>query len=52
MVLERSEYPEGFSQQFHLACVPESKELVIEYELPLPEIIPTAAEFRYVKVRM
>jgi restriction system protein len=51
MVLERSEYPEGFPQQFHLAYVPESKELVIEYELPLPEIIPAAVEYRYVKAR-
>jgi restriction system protein len=51
MVLERSEYPEGFPQQFHLAYVPESKELVIEYELPCPDIIPAAAEFRYIKAR-
>jgi restriction system protein len=51
MVLERSEYPEGFPQQFRLAYVSDSKELVIEYELPPPEIIPTAAEFWYVKAR-
>jgi integrase len=51
MVLERSEYPEGFPQQFPLAYVPESKELVLEYELPSPEIIPPAPDFRYVKAR-
>ncbi len=51
MVLERSEYPEEFPQNFRLAYVPESKELVIEYELPWIEIIPTAAEFRYNKTQ-
>lgn len=51
MVLERSEYPEGFPQTFRLAYVPESKELVIEYELPWVDIIPTAAEYKYNKAK-
>lgn len=51
MVLERSQYPEDFPQQFRIAFVPESKELVIDYELPTIEVIPTAAEYRYVKAR-
>lgn len=49
MVLERSEYPDGFPQEFRLAYLPESKELVIEYELPSPEVIPSIAEYVYVK---
>ena len=49
MVLERSSYPEGFPQEFRIAYVPESKELVIEYELPDVKIIPSVAEYRYVK---
>ena len=49
MVLERSEYPEGFPQEFRLAYVPESKELVIEYELPASTIVPTAAEYKFIK---
>jgi restriction system protein len=31
MVLEQSEYPEGFPQNFRLAYVPDAKEMVIEY---------------------
>jgi restriction system protein len=49
MVLERSEYPDGFPQEFRVAYVPEPKELVIEYELPNTDIIPTVAEYRYIK---
>lgn len=49
MVLEKSDYPEGFPQNFSLAFVPESKQLVVEYEMPTSEIIPEVAEYRYVK---
>jgi restriction system protein len=51
MVLEKSRYPDGFPQAFRLAYVPDSKQLVIEYELPTSEIVPRAAEFRYVKTK-
>jgi restriction system protein len=52
MVLERSEYPEeGFPKQFRVAYVPESAELVIEYDLPEPSIIPEQASYRYVKTK-
>lgn len=49
MVLERSVYPDGFPQEFRVAFVPESKLLVVDYELPPPEIVPTVAEIRYIK---
>jgi len=49
MVLERSKYPGGFPCVFRVAYVPERKELVIEYELPTPQIVPSMAEYRYVK---
>ena len=49
MVLERSAYPEGFPQEFRLAYIPESNELVAEYELPIPDIVPPVEEYRYVK---
>lgn len=49
MVLERSQYPEGFPQNFQVAYVPESNELVIDYELPDPSIVPTAQEYKYIK---
>jgi restriction system protein len=51
LVLEKSEYPDDFPQEFRVAYVPEPKELVIEYELPSKDIIPQVAEFRYVKTK-
>jgi restriction system protein len=51
MVLERSEYPEEFPQEFNLAYVPESKQLVIEYELPPPSIVPSVLECKYQKAK-
>lgn len=51
MVLERSVYPDGFPQEFRLAYSPESKELVIDYELPDVGVVPTEAEHKYVKSR-
>lgn len=51
MVLERSEYPDGFPQQFRVAYSPEPKELVIEYELPTASVIPQVAEYRFYKTR-
>jgi len=51
MVLERSEYPEGFTKSFRLAYAPDSKEMVVEYELPWISIIPSVAEYKYNKSR-
>src|SRR5208283_3059849 len=50
-VLELSEYPDGFPQKYRIAYVPESKELVIEYELPTSSVIPIVAEYKYTKSR-
>ena len=49
MVLEASGYPEGFPQQFKLAYVPQSRQVVVEYELPTVEVIPAVKACRYVK---
>ncbi|WP_204018430.1 restriction endonuclease [Sphaerimonospora thailandensis] len=49
MVLQRSSYPEGFPQHFKIAFVPESRQLVVEYELPTVDIVPVAKQHRYVK---
>lgn len=51
MVLERSEYPEGFEKSFRLAYASESKEMVVEYELPWLNIIPSVAEYKYNKTK-
>jgi restriction system protein len=49
LVLEASRYPEGFPQRFRLAFVPESHQLVVEYELPPYDRIPAIASYGYVK---
>jgi restriction system protein len=49
LVLERSHYPEGFPQGFRLAYIPESRQLVIQYELPGFSVIPAVAEYKYVR---
>ncbi len=51
MVLERSEYPDGFPQTFQLVYVLESKELVVDYEFPTITVVPSISEYRYVKTK-
>jgi restriction system protein len=49
LVLERSPYPEDIPRGFRIAYVPESRQLVVERELPGLSAIPEAREFRYIK---
>ena len=49
MVLEASRYPEGFPQKFQIAYVPESRQLVTEYELPAVLAVPAVKAYRYIK---
>jgi restriction system protein len=51
MVLANSVYPDDFPQQYRLAYVPESRQLVAEYELPTLQVVPAIKEHRYVKTR-
>ncbi|HZO64727.1 MAG TPA: restriction endonuclease [Kribbellaceae bacterium] len=51
MVLANSVYPDDFPQTYRLAYVPESRQLVVEYELPNLDVVPTVKEYRYVKTR-
>jgi restriction system protein len=51
MVLERSEYPDGCPQHFRITYAPESKELVIDYQLPASNIVPSTLEYKYNKTR-
>lgn len=51
LVLESSVYPEDFPQHARLAYVPESKQLVIEYDLPTLENMPDVLEYKYIKTR-
>jgi len=49
MVLGNSDYPADFPQDFELDYNIESKLLVVEYQLPAPEKIPTLQEVTYVQ---
>jgi restriction system protein len=49
MVLEASQYPQGFPQRFKFAYVPESRQAVVEYELPTVAVVPAVKTYRYVK---
>jgi restriction system protein len=51
MVLASSNYPDGFPQHTKLAYVPESKQLVMEYDLPSLEVVPTVGSYKYVKAK-
>lgn len=51
MVLEASRYPDGFSKHHRIAYVPESKQLVVEYELPSFSVVPEMREYKYVKAK-
>jgi restriction system protein len=50
MVLEASCYPGGFPQRFKLAYVPDSRQVVVEYELPTVDVVPAVRAYKYVKV--
>lgn len=49
LVLERSVYPVDFPRQFKLAYVPESRQLVVEFELPTVGVVPKVKSYRFVK---
>jgi restriction system protein len=50
-VLDKSSYPEGFPRAHRVAFVPESRQLVVELELPAVSIVPSVKAYRYVKSR-
>lgn len=51
MVLGSSDYPTGFSHHAKIAYVPESMQLVVEYDLPSFTIIPEINVYKYVKTK-
>ena len=51
MVLEASDYPEGFPQHARVAYVPESKQLVVEYDLPPFDVVPQVNSYKYTKTK-
>lgn len=51
MVLERSEYDFEWNRNFDLGYNSESKEMIVQFELPLISIVPTVEEYKYVKAK-
>jgi len=51
LVLQASAYPEGFPRGSKVAFVPESRQLVVELDLPSAEVVPTIAQYRYIKAK-
>jgi restriction system protein len=51
LVLNRSELPDGFPEEYRLAYIPESQQIVVEHDLPLIDIIPAVSEWVYVKTK-
>lgn len=51
LVLDASSYPESFPRHHRLAFVPESKQLVVEMELPPFSVVPAIRQYKYVKAR-
>jgi restriction system protein len=49
LVLGLSRYPNGFPQEYKVAYLPESRQAIVEYELPTSEVVPTVKAYRYVK---
>src|SRR5438045_9011134 len=51
LVLEASDYPDGFPQHAKIAFVPESKQLVIEYDLPSFDVVTEVGAYKYMKTK-
>jgi restriction system protein len=49
VVLSLSKYPEGFPKKCKLAYIPESRQLVMEYDLPTLEVVPNVTTYKYNK---
>jgi len=49
LVLDRGEYPDDFPSDKKIAYIPESKQLVLEMDLPTIDAIPTIKSYKYLK---
>lgn len=49
IVLTNSNYPDYFPKTYELDYNPENKIMIIDYQLPSPDLIPTVTEVKYVQ---
>lgn len=50
-ILAAMERPDGFPQRCEVGYVSEARELLIRYELPRQDVVPTVLGYRYVRAR-
>ncbi len=49
-VFQQSEYPDCFSQEHNIAFLPDSRQIVVDYEIPsIDETVPVVEKYRYIK---
>jgi len=51
MVLSNSIYPDFFPQEFDLDYKPETKILIVDYSLPVPNILPSLKDVKFIPTR-
>jgi restriction system protein len=51
IVLDSSEYPDGFTHRTRVLYRPDPREIVVEYELPPQSVIPADRDYKYVATR-
>jgi restriction system protein len=51
LVMDGSEYPDGFPSAFEVTYEPESKLLLVDMELPPFDIVPEVGSFKYIKTK-
>ncbi len=51
IVLSNSNYPDYFPKTYELDYNPENKIIIVDYQLPSPDVIPTVTEVKYVQAR-
>lgn len=51
LVLSNSSYPDWVSRDFEVQYLPETNVLVVEYQLPPPDALPTLKEVKYIQTR-
>jgi restriction system protein len=50
-VLDASRYPDGFPCRYQVGYRPQNHDVVVEFELPSQQVVPTVRGYRFVKTR-
>jgi restriction system protein len=50
-LLDASQYPDGFPREYQIAYRPQNRDVVVEFELPPRDVVPSVRAYRYVKTR-